>query len=122
MSMHESMPHVTLHPNDIVALENVIKGYLAFLHRGVPPAKKRAAQVRTLQRVQQRLTAMTNAHTEHTCVPLTATEIEALDGALRGFIMLVRRMVPTSKERDETLLEIENLRQQLAEMITPSTS
>lgn len=125
MSMHEAVPHVTLHPNDIIVFEQVITGYLAFLRRGIPPSKKRDTQVRMLQQLHQRFIALT--HAEHaqrelSCIPLTADEIQALDDALRGFVMLVRQMVPASRERDETLRDIENLRQQLAEMITLSTS
>jgi hypothetical protein len=119
MHMHEHVPHVSLHPNDISVLEHVVRGYLAFLRNGVPPSKKCDVQIQTLQRLQQRLTTITSAHAENTCFPLTADDIQALDAAFRGFITLVRRMVPVSQERDETLLDVENLRQQLAKMITP---
>lgn len=121
MNMPEHVPHVFLHPNDISVLAQVIQGYLAFLRNGVAPSKKRDVQIQTLQRLQQRLTTMVNAHAENTCVPLTADDIQALNAALRGFITLVHRMAPASKERDETLLDVENLRQQLAGMIALSS-
>ena len=125
MSMHEAVPHVTLHPNDIIVLESVVKGYLAFLRRGIPLSKKRDAQVRTLQQLRQRFIALTHAdhaQRELSCIPLTADEIQALDDALCGFNMLVRQMVPASRERNETLRDVENLRHQVAGMVVPSTS
>ncbi|HLJ36266.1 MAG TPA: hypothetical protein VKU38_21590 [Ktedonobacteraceae bacterium] len=122
MSMHEPVPQITLHPNEIIVLESVVKGYLAFLRHGMPPSKKRDGQIRTLQRVQQHLIPLAHAQREQRYFPLTADEIQALDDALRSFVLLVRRMVPASRERDETLRDVENLRQQLAGIISPSTS
>ncbi len=125
MNMHEPVPQIILHPNDITALAEVVKGYLAFVRRSVPVSRQRNAQIRTLQRLHQRLLALSytaQTQSEQKCFPLTADEIRALDDALRGFAMLVRRMIPPSRDRDETLRDIENLRQQVARMITPSTT
>jgi hypothetical protein len=119
MHMPEHVPQVSLHPNDISVLQQVVRGYLAFLRNGVAPSKKRAVQIQAVQRLQQRLTTLAYAHADNTCVPLTADDIQALDAALRGFITLVRRMVPASQERDETLQDVENLRQHVAKMIAP---
>jgi hypothetical protein len=119
MNMPEHVPQVSLHPDDISVLAQVIRGYLAFLRNEGVPSKKRAVQIHTLQRLQQRLTAITSAHAEKTCVALTADDTQVLDAALRGFITLVRRMVPASKERDETLQDVENLRQHLAKILAP---
>ena len=119
MNTNEHIPHVTLSPGDISALGHIIRGYLAFLRNGVPPSKKRTEQLQTLQRLQQRLTIMVNAHAAVSCILLTNDDILALDTALRGFVTLLRQMVPASAERDGMLLAIEDLQQHLAIMLAP---
>jgi len=44
-------------------------------------------------------------------------EIRALESALLGFAAFVRLKVPPSKDRDETLQDLERFRQQLVAML-----
>ena len=119
MNRYEHIPHATLSPSDINALGDIIRGYLPFLRNGVPPSKKRTEQLHTLQRLQKRLTIMVNAHGVISGILLTNDEIQALDTALRGFVTLLRQLVPASAERDGMLLAIEGLQQHLAVLIAP---
>ena len=62
---------------------------------------------------------MVNAHTEVTGILLTNDEILALDAALRGFVTMLRQLVPASPERDGMLLALADLQQRLAVLIAP---
>jgi len=46
-------------------------------------------------------------------------EIAALDRAITGFCVFVRKKVSPSRERDETLEDVERLRLALAAMLMP---
>jgi hypothetical protein len=50
---------------------------------------------------------------------LSVAEIAALDHALAGFCAFVREKVSPSRERDETLQDVERLRLALAAMLMP---
>ena len=47
---------------------------------------------------------------------LSVAEIAVLDRAIAGFCAFVRNKVSPSRERDETLEDVERLRQELARM------
>ncbi len=61
-----------------------------------------------------------NTMNGRTPVQITLSDVTAIDAALVGFVWLVRRMVPQTKERDEALAGFGGLRQKLASMVAIS--
>jgi hypothetical protein len=86
----------------------------------VKPSRERDTQIEVLQNLRQRFKPVLAQRREGICVTLTFQEAQAIDAALAGFVWLVRRMVPASKERDETLAGFGGLRQTLARMLVPT--
>jgi hypothetical protein len=54
--------------------------------------------------------------------PAHAARMEALEEVISGFVQLARQVVPASNVRDETLLQIEGLRDILSMMLSCSES
>jgi hypothetical protein len=48
---------------------------------------------------------------------ISVAEVAALDCAIAGFCAFVRKKVSPSRERDETLRDVERMRQTLARML-----
>lgn len=108
----------TLHVgfNDLSVLRNVIRGYLAYSRRTLIPTQERQEQARLLEGVYQHLTATPNGVLEiH--IHLQFQEIHALNTAMLGFCAFVRQKVPASRDRDETLQDLEGFRQKLLAML-----
>jgi len=109
-------PNLRLSLNDLAVLRSVICGYLAYVRRTVLPAQQPRVQLHLLDSLYQRLSGIPpNALEVH--IPLYAPEIRALESALLGFAAFVRLKVPPSKDRDETLQDLERFRQQLVAML-----
>jgi hypothetical protein len=113
-----SVPSLPLGPHDLQALEAVIRGYLAYVRKAIPASAKQQAQIRALQRIQARLVLLLAPGAPLTAqVPLTREELTALQEAVRGFVALLRQMVPPSQERDGVIASLEHLHQALARML-----
>jgi hypothetical protein len=111
--MHEGKP-VPITLNDLTVIDAAIKGYLAFLRSTVKPSQERDTKIEILQNIRQRLKPVLTQQLEGTPIPLTFNEVQTIDTALVGFVWLVCRTVPPSKERDETLAGFGGLRHKLA--------
>ena len=118
----EDMPTMRIGLIDLSVIDGAVMGYLAYLRQAVPPSRKRDRRIRLLQDVHLRLSPVLDQNTQtDTPIPLTGWEIQALNFALAGFAKLVRRTIPVSQERDETLRRFELLRQQLAIQLSPTS-
>lgn len=110
------MPNLPVGFNDLVVLRNIIRGYLAYMRRTALPAREKQRQMRLLEGVYKRLVEMPT-HALEVVIPLTAAEIDALNSAVLGFAAFVRQKVSPSRERDETLQTLEDLRWELVGML-----
>ncbi len=103
------LPQVHIGLSDARALLTIVTAYLLYLRRAVPPSPKQETRVRVLRGVQQRLAALLASPRQQEVTPiwLTHQEWHLLDEAISGYVQLVRALVPASRQRDETLREIE---------------
>jgi hypothetical protein len=110
------LPQVRIGLNDARVLLTMVTAYLLYLRKAVPPSPKQETRVRVLQGVQQRLAALLASpqQAEDTPIWLTHQEWHLLDEAISSYIQLVRALVPASRQRDETLQEIERFRDTLS--------
>ena len=113
--MH-NFPTLQIGYNDLSVLRNVIWGYLAYSRRTTKPTPESQEQARLLEGVYQRLIARPNGSIE-VHIHLQVQEIHALNTAMLGFCAFVRQKVPPSRDRDETLQDLEGFRQLLLAML-----
>lgn len=120
MSQHplSDVPALPVGYNDLAVLRGVIRGYLATIRRSSVPSQERQRQIVLLEGVYNRLAAVSrNAAVLY--LPLSLPEIYALNSAMLGFAAFVWEKVPSSRERDETLQTLEELRRDLLGVLTP---
>jgi hypothetical protein len=115
--MQDSLPTLPVGMGDLRALRSIVHSYMALLRRTVPPSRKRDEEMAVLQRLHFRMAGIP-ADAVEVRVNLTVSEIQALSKAIAGFAAFVRRKVPASRHRDETLGMLEKLRQDLVGMVT----
>ena len=110
------LPQVHISLNDARVLLTMVTAYLLYLRKAVPPSPKQETRVRVLRGVQQRLAALLASpqQAEETPIWLTHQKWHLLDEAMSGYVQLVRALVPASRQRDETLREIERFRDTLS--------
>lgn len=123
-SQGKHLPQAHIGLNDAQVLLTMVTAYLAYLRKAVPPSPKRETRVRVLRGVQQRLAALLASTGQPVDTPiwLTQQELQMLDEAMSGYMQLVRALVPASRQRDETLREIERFRDILNMLLAPAQS
>ena len=110
-----AVPTLRIGFNDLLVLRSIVRGYLAYLHRMPLAQQEKQRQILLLEGVYQRLVRIPAGAIE-VRLPLSKSEIGALNQAMLGFADFVRSKVPQSRERDETLQTLEALRRDLAAM------
>ena len=103
--------------SDLTILVHVIDGYLAYLRGAVALSQKYVAEIQRLQSLRTRLVSVPPKIKELPFL-LTTAEIEALDSAIEGFMVLYRRNHPPLKDRDVLLKQFGEFRQDLARMLS----
>lgn len=116
MTQQHNFPTLQIGFNDVSVLRNVIRGYLAYSRRTTKPTPERQEQARLLEGIFQRLIARPGGAVE-VHIHLQLQEIQALNIAMLGFCAFVRQKVPPSRDRDETLQDLEGFRQMLLAML-----
>ena len=111
-----NFPTLRIGYGDLSVLRNVIRGYLAYSRRTMKPTPERLEQARLLEGIYQRLISRPNGSTE-VHIHLPDEEIHALNIAILGFCAFVCLKVPPSRDRDETLQDLEVFRQSLLAML-----
>src|SRR6266700_2832150 len=111
--MSGEIPHLLLSFGSLTAIDEAVKGYLSYLRGGVPPSHNRNLRIKRLQNLHLRLANVPKEPGVSTHFPRSPADNEALQAALKGFVRLVRQMVPPSPKRDEVLQALEDLSQQL---------
>ncbi|HEU0001989.1 MAG TPA: hypothetical protein VFQ36_13900 [Ktedonobacteraceae bacterium] len=110
------LPTLALSFNDLVPVRSIIRAYITYTRRMSQPTRERDEQMHVLESLYLRLTNMPINVTD-VALLLSVAEIIALDAAIAGFCAFVRQKVPPSQERDETLQDVERMRQILAQML-----
>ncbi len=111
-----SLPVIVLGFGDIAAIKNIIRAYIAYARRTIPPSQQREIECHLLEGVCIRLAEM-RPDAPEVSLTLMVSEMRALNNALLGFAAFVRRKVSPSPERDETLQDTERFRLQLARLL-----
>ena len=110
------LPTLVLSFNDLVPVRSIIRAYITYTRRVSKPTREREERMHVLESLYLRLTNMPTNVTD-VALLLSVAEVSALDCALAGFCTFVRTKVPPSRSRDETLQDIERMRQMLARML-----
>ena len=111
-----ALPTIVLGFGDIATINSIVRAYIAYARRTVPPSQQREIECHLLEGVSMRLAQMRPDAPEVSLV-LVVSEMRALNNALLGFAAFVRKKVPPSQERDETLRDTERFRAQLARLL-----
>ena len=104
--------------NDLASVHSIIRAYITYTRRVSQPTRERDEQMHVLESVYLRLANMP-VNVGDVALALSVAEIAALNCAIAGFCAFVRKKVSPSRERDETLQDVERLRQALAGMLMP---
>src|SRR6266851_5914571 len=110
------LPTLALNFNDLASLRSIIRAYITYIRRVSKPTRERDAQMHVLESLYLRLANMP-VNVADVAIPLSVAEVAALDCAIAGFCGFVRNKVSPSRERDETLQDVERLRQALVQML-----
>ncbi len=109
------LPTLALSFNDLASLRSIIRAYITYTRRVSKPTRERDEQMHALESLYLRL-ANIPVNVADMALLLSVAEVAALDCAIAGFCAFVRNKVSPSRERDETLQDVERLRQALARM------
>ena len=109
------VPTLALTFHDLAAVRGIIRAYITYTRRVSKPTRERDEQMHVLESLYLRL-ANLPATLPDIALLLSVAEIAALDCAIAGFCAFIRGKVPPSQERDETLQDVERMRQVLARM------
>src|SRR6266849_1559450 len=110
------LPTLQLGFNDLASVRSIIRAYITYTRRVSQPTRERDEQMHVLESVYLRL-ANIPINVADMVFPLSVAEVVALDCAIAGFCAFVRKKVSPSRERDETLQDVDRLRQELAQML-----
>jgi hypothetical protein len=109
------LPTLALNFNDLASVRSIIRAYITYTRRVNKPTRERDEQMHVLESLYLRL-ANIPVNVADIALLLNVAEVAALDCAIAGFCAFVRNKVSPSRERDETLQDVERLRQALARM------
>jgi len=97
-------------------VRSIIRAYITYTRRVSRPTRERDEQIHVLESLYLRL-ANIPVNVADMALLLSVAEVAALDCAIAGFCAIVRKKVSPSRERDETLQDVERMRQVLARML-----
>ena len=110
------VPTLALNFHDLVAVRGIICAYISYTRRASKPSRQRDEQIHVLESLYLRM-ANIPANVSDIALLLSTAEVAAPDCAIAGFCAFVRSKVPPSRERDETLQDVERMREVLAHML-----
>ena len=111
-----SVPTLALSFHDLIALRGIIRAYITYTRRASKATPARQEHLEVLEILYTRLTSVP-ANISDIAFLLSIAEVAALSGAIAGFCAFIRSKVPPSQERDETLQEVERMREVLLQML-----
>jgi hypothetical protein len=110
------LPTLALNFNDLASVRSIIRAYITYTRRVSKPTRERDEQMHVLESLYLRL-ANVPINVADMALLLSVAEVAALDCAIAGFCAFVRKKVSPSRERDETLQDVERIREVLAHML-----
>mgnify|MGYP001304281624 CR=1 FL=1 len=110
-----AVPTLALNFNDLAALRGIIRAYITYTRRASRRTRERNEQIQVLESLYLRMTNIPT-NVPDIALLLSTAEVVALDCAIAGFCAFVRSKVPPSRERDETLQDVERMREVLARL------
>ncbi|QBD81177.1 hypothetical protein EPA93_36470 [Ktedonosporobacter rubrisoli] len=122
--LDQSSPaYLQLHPDEIAAIEQIIKSYVAYLRRSASGASSSQDKVSRFIALCTRLASYRQQQSSEAALFLSCADLECICEALDGFSKLIRRHIPKTRQRDDMLLDLQRLRQALTKMLSapPST-
>jgi hypothetical protein len=118
--MHSSnlnrLPTLALNFNDLASVRSIIRAYITYTRRVSKPTHERDEQMHVLESLYLRFSNIP-VNVADMALLLSVAEVAALDCAIAGFCAFVRKKVSPSRERDETLQDVERMRKVLAQML-----
>lgn len=111
-----NIPLLPITWEDLKAIEDVLKGYLASVRITMPAGAKREKHIQTLRGLHERVTSLL-AKGEGMLL-FSVEELMALKEAISGFAALIMWMAPQSGERDGVIKSLQALYQQFAQMLS----
>ena len=111
-----TLPTIVLGFGDIATINSIVRAYIPYARRTVPPSQQREIECHLLEGGTVRLAQMRPDAPEVSLV-LSVSEMRVVNNALLSFAAFVRQKVPPSRERDETLQDTERFRLQLARLL-----
>jgi hypothetical protein len=115
-----TLPELPLGFGDLGVLRDIVQAYLAFLPRSGLSAQERQRQTHLLKGVSFKLADISRQAVDAR-IMLSVGEIYALSCAMQVFVAFVKNKVSPSRERDETLQDVERLRQCLLDLLPQSS-
>lgn len=123
MTLPGNVPLLVLGWDDVQALDQVLRGYLASVRRPTATSSGggQESQIQILERLRERLAVLLAAGEDGEGLLLfTLPELQALEAAVRGFRRLITRQMPDSPAREGVLESLLRLQQDLTLMLSPS--
>ncbi len=104
-----ALPEVLLAAGDLHVIESILMGNIGYL-RNTAPTSHTIKRLAELEDIRARLP---RSGGERTTALLSTDDMRLIREAMITFVTLTRRIVPQSKERDETLTLVDTLREYL---------
>ncbi|HEX3643937.1 MAG TPA: hypothetical protein VHV10_21815 [Ktedonobacteraceae bacterium] len=123
-SKDEQFLLVKLSVNDLTAIGHALFPYAQFVHRIIPPSQERGRILMVIEHLRRRIASFQSSYTDDTeeQFPITEEELRVIDAALGTFLEGVHRLIPQSRQRDETIQACYNLRQYLVTALSAGNS
>ncbi|HEY4035321.1 MAG TPA: hypothetical protein VGL94_15285 [Ktedonobacteraceae bacterium] len=123
-SQYEQKVLVKLSRNDLAAIGYALFPYAQFVHRIIPPSQERGRILMVIEHLRRRIASFQSSYMHDTeeQFPITEEDLRVIDAALGTFLEGVHRLIPQSRQRDETIQACYNLRQHLVTALSAGNS
>ncbi len=105
---------IPINPHDLKALEDILHGYSAYLRNNGPVTPKMTQKIQRLEDIRGRIVFLRQGG-EGVAATVSRDEIQTICEAMFAFVKIIRRTVPQSFTRDDTLRRVNLLRKSLQE-------
>lgn len=111
-SSQGKVPQVPIGPNDLEAIETILSGTMNYFRNSIPFSSQTATKIHVLEDLHQRIQFLRHSG-DGTIILISQEDFLLIREAIQTFVQLIRRLVPSSPERDETLKRVNRLRRHL---------
>lgn len=110
-------PQIPIGPQDLLAIENILSGNIGYLRNAASLSPRNVIKIRQLEDIRTRIQFL-RLGGDGEIAPVSRNDILVIREAMLTFVQVMRRIVPPSSERDETLRCVDLLRKYLEKMMT----